>query len=86
MGLSGKSIPSKRSARPVCGEEHEGPEYRTKFMNGTETERGDCVETRTEGRVDLCKGSSLSEPEVFRREAASSKPSTSHPHPSSTLP
>ena len=45
-------------------------------------QRGDCVGTRTEGLVDLCKGSSLSEPEVSRREAASSKPSTPHPHPS----
>lgn len=86
IGLSGKSIPSKRSVRAVSGEQQEGPEYRTKFMNGTETERGDCVGTRTEGLVDLCKGSSLSEPEVSRREAASSKPSTPHPHPSSTTP
>lgn len=49
-------------------------------MSGTETERGDWVGTRTEG-LGLCKGSSLSEPEVSRREAASSKPSIPHPTP-----
>ena len=53
-------------------------------MSGTETERGDYVGTRTEGLVDLCEDICLSEPEVSRREAASSKHSTPHHTPSPT--
>ena len=74
MGLSGKSIPSKRSVRTVSGE--------SKKVLSTETERGDYVGTRTEGHVDLCEDISLSEPEVSRREGASSKHFTPHPTPS----